>query len=46
MKISQLPEASGAHRRITVITEGSDPVVVVEDGKVEYLLSEKLSLFT
>lgn len=45
MKIPQLPEASGAHRRITVITEGSDPVVV-EDGKVGYLLSEKLSLFT
>ncbi len=34
MKISQLPKASGAHKRITVITQGCDPVVVADDGKV------------
>ena len=34
MKISQLPKASGTHKRITVITQGADPVVVAEDGKV------------
>ncbi|KAK8950413.1 Adenosine kinase 2 [Platanthera guangdongensis] len=28
-------EASGARKRITVITQGSDPVVVAEDGKVK-----------
>ncbi|KAJ8616052.1 hypothetical protein MRB53_035424 [Persea americana] len=34
LKISALPKASGAHKRITVITQGADPVVVAEDGKV------------
>lgn len=34
IKISQWPKASGAHKRITVITQGADPVVVAEDGKV------------
>ncbi|PIA37319.1 hypothetical protein AQUCO_03000129v1 [Aquilegia coerulea] len=35
LKISKLPKASGAHKRITVITQGADPVVVGEDGKVK-----------
>ncbi|KAI3473273.1 hypothetical protein Pfo_028770 [Paulownia fortunei] len=35
LKISQLPRASGTHKRITVITQGADPVVVAEDGKVK-----------
>ncbi|KAK9168759.1 hypothetical protein Syun_000899 [Stephania yunnanensis] len=34
LKISQLPKVSGTHKRITVITQGADPVVVAEDGKV------------
>lgn len=39
LKISQLPKASGTHRRITVITQGCDPVVIADDGKVGLLLS-------
>ncbi|KAG0493790.1 hypothetical protein HPP92_004784 [Vanilla planifolia] len=35
LKISALPKASGTHKRITVITQGSDAVVVAEDGKVK-----------
>lgn len=35
VKFSQLPKASGTHKRITVITQGADPVVVAEDGKVK-----------
>lgn len=35
LKISQLPKASGTHKRITVITQGADPVCVAEDGKVK-----------
>ncbi|GMN39160.1 hypothetical protein TIFTF001_008390 [Ficus carica] len=34
-KISQCRKASGTHKRITVITQGLDPVVVVDDGKVK-----------
>lgn len=34
IKISQWPKASGTHKRITVITQGPDLVVVAEDGKV------------
>nr|DAD26749.1 TPA_asm: hypothetical protein HUJ06_028217 [Nelumbo nucifera] len=34
-EISQWPKASGTHKRITVITQGADPVVVAEDGKVK-----------
>ncbi|KAJ0088520.1 hypothetical protein Patl1_32128 [Pistacia atlantica] len=34
LKISQWPKASGTHKRITVITQGADPVVVAEDGKL------------
>ncbi|TXG58491.1 hypothetical protein EZV62_016320 [Acer yangbiense] len=35
LKISQWPKASGTYKRITVITQGADPVVVAEDGKVK-----------
>lgn len=35
IKISQLPKASGTRKRITVITQGADPVCVAEDGKVK-----------
>ncbi|XP_020094386.1 adenosine kinase 2-like [Ananas comosus] len=35
LKISALPKASGTHKRITVITQGSDPVVVADGGKVK-----------
>lgn len=35
IKISQLQKASGTHKRITVITQGADPVIVAEDGKVK-----------
>ncbi|CAL4968150.1 unnamed protein product [Urochloa decumbens] len=35
LKISQLPLASGKQNRIAVITQGADPVVVAEDGKVK-----------
>ncbi|XP_062080913.1 adenosine kinase 2-like [Humulus lupulus] len=35
VKISQLPKESGTHKRITVITQGADPVVVAEDVKVK-----------
>jgi adenosine kinase len=34
LKISQLPVASGKQKRIAVITQGADPVVVAQDGKV------------
>ncbi|XP_028775206.1 adenosine kinase 2 [Neltuma alba] len=34
VKISQWPKASGTHKRITVITQGADPVCIAEDGKV------------
>ncbi|XP_038709968.1 adenosine kinase 1-like [Tripterygium wilfordii] len=35
VKISQLSKASGTYKRITVITQGADPVVVAEDGTVK-----------
>lgn len=35
LKISQWPKASEKYKRITVITQGSDPVVVAEDGQVK-----------
>ncbi|XP_008366671.2 adenosine kinase 2 isoform X1 [Malus domestica] len=42
LKISQWPKASGTHKRITVITQGADPVVVAEDGKVKKFPVDKL----
>ncbi|KAI7753035.1 hypothetical protein M8C21_016790 [Ambrosia artemisiifolia] len=34
IKISQMPKASSTRKRITVVTQGADPVVVAQDGKV------------
>eukprot|EP00246_Nothoceros_aenigmaticus_P001333 TRINITY_DN11850_c0_g1_i1.p1 TRINITY_DN11850_c0_g1~~TRINITY_DN11850_c0_g1_i1.p1 ORF type:complete len:344 (+),score=69.72 TRINITY_DN11850_c0_g1_i1:144-1175(+) len=34
LKLAALPKASGTHKRIAVITQGADPTVVAEDGKV------------
>ncbi|KAK7812523.1 adenosine kinase 2 [Quercus suber] len=35
LRLSRWPKASGTHKRIVVITQGADPVVVAEDGKVK-----------
>ena len=35
LKIAAWPKASGTHKRIAVITQGPDPVIVAEDGKVK-----------
>lgn len=35
VKISQWPKVSNKRKRITVITQGADPVVVAEDDKVK-----------
>jgi adenosine kinase len=45
LKISQLPLASGKQKRIAVITQGADPVVVAEDGKVCVFVSVMLKIF-
>ncbi|KAL8504483.1 hypothetical protein ACS0TY_015880 [Phlomoides rotata] len=37
LKISQLPKASETRKRFAVITQGADPVVVAENGKVQLL---------
>ena len=34
LKIAALPKATGTHKRIAVITQGSDSTVVAEDGTV------------
>jgi hypothetical protein len=34
LKMAALPKICGTHKRIVVITQGVDPVVVAEDGKV------------
>jgi len=46
LKISQLPLASGKQKRIAVITQGADPVVVAEDGKVYVLVTSMLGIIT
>ncbi|KAI6673261.1 hypothetical protein NL676_001167 [Syzygium grande] len=38
----QWPKASGTYKRITVMTQGPDPVVVEEDGKVQKFPVTKL----
>ncbi|KAH1212350.1 Adenosine kinase 2 [Glycine max] len=35
LEISHLPKASQKHKRITVITQGADPVSVAEDEKIK-----------
>ena len=37
--MSALPKATGTHKRIAVITQGADLLVVAEDGKVNFVLS-------
>eukprot|EP00245_Coleochaete_scutata_P008334 TRINITY_DN2515_c0_g1_i1.p1 TRINITY_DN2515_c0_g1~~TRINITY_DN2515_c0_g1_i1.p1 ORF type:complete len:373 (-),score=100.80 TRINITY_DN2515_c0_g1_i1:253-1281(-) len=34
IKMAALPKASGTHKRTVVITQGADPTVIAEDGKV------------
>ena len=34
VKLAALPKASGTHKRVAVITQGTDPTIVAEDGKV------------
>lgn len=34
VKMAALPKASGTHKRVAVITQGTDPTIVAEDGKV------------
>jgi adenosine kinase len=34
LKLAALPKASGTHKRVAVITQGSEPTVVAEDGKI------------
>lgn len=34
LKISEWPLAQGKQKRIVVITQGADPVVIAEDGKI------------
>ncbi|KAK1283406.1 Adenosine kinase 2 [Acorus calamus] len=42
LKISEWPTVS-ARKRITVITQGADPVVVTEDGKIGWSTIERLA---
>ena len=42
--MSALPKETRTHKRIVVITQGPDPVVVAEDGKVTSVLSFVLFL--
>ncbi|KAE9590919.1 hypothetical protein Lal_00023214 [Lupinus albus] len=35
LKISEWPKVSETRKRITVITQGADPVIIAEDGKVK-----------
>jgi adenosine kinase len=37
VKLAALPKASGTHKRVAVITQGTDPTIVAEDGKVNCL---------
>ena len=34
LRIAALPKASGTHKRIAIITQGSDSTIVAEDGTV------------
>ncbi|CAN6484668.1 unnamed protein product [Victoria cruziana] len=38
LKIAALPKASETYKRVVVITQGADPVVVAEDGQVNLLI--------
>ena len=34
MKMAALPKASGTHKRVAVITQGTDSTIVAQDGEV------------
>lgn len=34
VKLAALPKASGTHKRVAVITQGTDPTIVSVDGQV------------
>jgi adenosine kinase len=34
LKLAALPKACGTHKRVVVITQGTDPSIVAEDGEV------------
>ena len=42
--MASLPKETGTHKRIAVMTQGANPVVVAEDGKVTSVLSFVLFL--
>lgn len=46
LKLAALPKACGTHKRVAVITQGSDPTVVAEDGKVLNIMALVLPVFT
>jgi adenosine kinase len=35
LKLAALPKACGTHKRVVVITQGTDPSIVAEDGEVQ-----------
>merc|ERR1719410_1057745 len=41
-RISMLPKENGSRGRLVIITQGSDPVVCVHEGKVLEFQAEKL----
>lgn len=45
LKLAGLPKASGTHKRVAVITQGSEPTVIAEDGKVLHVLALVLVKF-
>jgi adenosine kinase len=34
LKLAALPKACGTHKRVVVMTQGTDPSIVAEDGEV------------
>jgi adenosine kinase len=45
LKLAALPKASGTHKRVAVITQGSEPTVIAEDGKVLHMMALVLVIF-
>lgn len=45
LKLAALPKACGTHKRVAVITQGSEPTVVAEDGKVLHMMALVLIIF-
>lgn len=44
VKLAALPKAGGTHKRVAVITQGTDPTVVAEDGKVFLFSIEAINI--